>query len=173
MNGCTRATLLLLAFCAAVTAASTPKTYRNEEFGITVPIPETALPCFAPADEHDHGPALLSGTTDPQQCNDSDRIEGNRYVGIFAFFNALEDIERLPDFRKWDCAVVASRPCGPAPQGLRVAGLRSASAEVIEPKGWIDVIVVTQAGKPDPRYDPENPTVNYDLRLHTKSRFSR
>lgn len=169
-----RTNILALAVLTAIVAVAggpKPRIYRNEEFGITAPIPKEALPCFAPADEHDHGPALLLGTTDPKQCDDSDKIESNRYVGIFAFFNALEDIERLPDFRRWDCAVVASRPCGRAPEGLRVEGLRSASAEVIEPRGWIDVIVVTQAGKPDPRYDPKVPTVNYDLRLHTKAAF--
>lgn len=163
--------LAVLTAIAGVAVGPKPRIYRNEEFGITVPVPTETLPCFAPADEHDHGPVFLLGTTDAQQCADSDKIESNRYVGIFAFFNALEDIERLPDFRKWDCAVVASRPCGPAPQGLRIVGLRSASAEVIEPKGWIDVIVVTQAGKPDPRYDPKVPTVNYELRLHTKAAY--
>jgi hypothetical protein len=37
--------------------------------------------------------------------------------------------------------------------------------------GWIDVIVVTQAGKPDPAFDPSVPSVNYDLTLHTNPRY--
>jgi hypothetical protein len=37
--------------------------------------------------------------------------------------------------------------------------------------GWIDIIVVTQAGKPDPDFDPHVPSVNYDLTLHAKSRY--
>lgn len=37
--------------------------------------------------------------------------------------------------------------------------------------GWIDIIVVTQAGKADPNWDATAPSVNYDLSLHTTGRY--
>lgn len=65
-----------------------------------------------------------------------------------------------------DCVGFFKVFCGPAPKGLAVARLMSKSGRVSE-GDWTDILVVTQAGKPDPTFDPTVPSINYDLRLHT------
>jgi len=139
--------------------------YRNEEFGITVPVPKGALLCPTPDDQHDHGPAFLFATGGARGCRDLDHA---RSVDVFASYNAAEVTKKLHDFLKWECANVAKGPCRPAPGGLQVAGLPSEAARVDAPDGWVYIIVVTQAGKPDPAFDPSVPSVNYDLSLHTR-----
>jgi hypothetical protein len=159
---------------AALLLLATPvkaQVYRNEEFGITVPFPKETLPCLAPEDQHDHGPVFLLGTSDPGTCGDVPRIEQSRHVDIFAFFNALDDTKKLHDLLKWACGGVGKESCGQGPPDLGVSGLRSAAGRVNHPDGWIDIIVVTQAGKPDLRFDDAFvPSVNYILTLHTTGR---
>jgi hypothetical protein len=149
---------------AAVTlsaATAKPHVYRNDEFGITVPVPQGVLLCPLPDDEHDHGPVFLLGTTDATSCRDD--IKRHRYISVFASYQT-DDTKRLRDFLNWQC----EGPCRPAPGGLRVPGLRSASARVDRPSGWIEIIVVTQAGTPDPDFDASIPSVNYELSLYTR-----
>jgi hypothetical protein len=45
------------------------------------------------------------------------------------------------------------------------------AARVNRPDGWIDVIVVSQAGKPDRAFDPSVPSINYDVGLHTTPQY--
>lgn len=160
----TRAPKLVIA-AALLWGAATPKpkVYRNAEFGIAVPVPKSALLCVYP-DQHDHGPVFFLGTTDAASCHHD--IERHRYVNVFASYQT-EDTKRLRDFLSSECVGVAGAPCGPAPDGLHVAGLRSEAARVNRSDGWIYVIVVTQAGTPDPDFDPSVPSVNFDLSLHT------
>jgi hypothetical protein len=135
--------------------------YRNEEFGTTLPIPDSAHLCPEPENEHIHGPVMLLGTAEAKGCGD---LEHSRSILIFASYNVADDTKKLPDFLKWQCG----GPCLPPPSDLRITGLPSAAARVNRSEGWIDIIVVTQAGKPDPDFDPSVPLINYDLRLHTK-----
>lgn len=153
--------LILIAAVATNPTAAQPQDFQNAEFGITVPAPKGALLCPSPGDQHDHGPVFLLGTSDPKSCDDP---EHSRSVVIFASYNAADATKKLADFLKWECA----GPCGPAPPGLHVAKLPSESATADRSNGWIDVIVVAQAGKPDPSFDPTTPLINYDLTLHTK-----
>ena len=146
-----------------VMAPAKAQVYRNGEFGITAPVPKSALLCPTPGNQHDHGPIFLLGAGDPKNCDDSDR---SRSIVIFAGYNAADVTKKLEDFLKWQCG----GPCHRAPAGLGVPGLPSASARVNRPHGWIDIIVVTQAGEPDPDFDPSVPFVNYDVRLHTRAR---
>ena len=160
----TRAPKLVIAATLLWGAATPkPKVYWNEEFGITVPVPKSALLCVYP-DQHDHGPVFILGTTDAKSCRDD--IERSRYIDVFASYQT-EDTKRLRDFLRSECVGVAGAPCGPAPDGLHVAGLRSEAARVNRSDGWIYVIVATRSGKPDPAFDPTIPSVNYDLSLHT------
>ncbi|MFZ0519725.1 MAG: hypothetical protein WAL95_01800 [Candidatus Acidiferrales bacterium] len=48
--------------------------------------------------------------------------------------------------------------------------MRSKAGRVNRADGWIDIFVVTQAGKPDPQFDASVPSVSYDLSLHTTGR---
>jgi hypothetical protein len=57
--------------------------------------------------------------------------------------------------------------CGPAPADLTVNGLPSEAARINPSNGWIEIIVVTQAGKPDPDFDASVPSINYNLSLYT------
>jgi hypothetical protein len=153
---------LIAAFflCAATAKA---QVYRNDEFGITIPVPKNTLLCPTPHDQHDHGPIFLLGTIQETGCEDS---EHSRSIVHFAGYNAAEVNKKLRDFLQWECG----GPCRAAPAGLRFTGLASAAGRVNRPHGWVDIIVVTQAGEPDQDFDPSAPTINYDLRLHTRAR---
>lgn len=153
----------LVVVVAVTVAAAEPQVYRNREFGIIVPVPKGALLCSTPAGQHDHGPIFLLGSSDAKGCDDSER---HRAIVIFAGYNAADVTRKLQDFLRWEC----NGSCGVAPAGLRVAELPSAAARVNRSGGWMDIIVVTQAGKSDPASDPPVPSINYDLRLHTRAR---
>jgi hypothetical protein len=162
--------ILAFLFASLFFSVQAPKTqvYRNDEFGITVPVPEGTLFCVPRKDQHDHGPIFLPGSSDPSACDD---IDHNRYVLIFASYNAIRDTKRLHDFFKDQCTGIGGGPCHQAPEGLRIPGMATKVGRVNRPDGWIDIIVVTQAGKPAPDFDPSVPSVNYDLTLHTKPRY--
>jgi len=149
---------------SVIASATSPKIYRNPEFGITLPVPAGALLCTTPQEEHDHGPYMLLATADSEGCHD---IEHHRSVDVFASYNVSDETKRLSDFLKGQCAGVAGGPCRPAPGGLRIPGLPSASARVNRSDGWIEIIVVTQAGTPDPDFDPSVRLINYNLSLRT------
>lgn len=160
------ATAFIVAAALMNAATDKPQIYRNQEFGITVPVPKEVLRCPTPENEHDHGPVMLPGAADGKGCRD---LEHSRYIGIFASYNVAEVTKGLRDFLKWECADLAKGPCRPASKSLQVTGLPSMAARVNRSDGWVDIIVVTQAGKPDPgAFDGSVPSVNYDLTLHTR-----
>ncbi|MFZ0883125.1 MAG: hypothetical protein WAN14_06975 [Candidatus Acidiferrales bacterium] len=148
-------------------AAAGPQVYRNEEFGIRLPIPKAVLYCVPPEDEHDHGPVFLLQGTKSQAC---DELSYKRYIAIFAGYNAVDTTKRLGDYLTSECTGIGRGPCRPAPRDLQIAGMRSKAGRVNRADGWIDIFVVTQAGKPDPQFDASVPSVNYDLSLHTTRR---
>ncbi len=152
----------LVALMAFASSAS-PRIYHNEEFGITLPVPERTLLCAFPP-QHDHGPVFVLGGATNQACFDLDR---NRAIVIFASYNASDETKKLLDFLWWECTGIAKHPCGLPPEGLRIKGRTAAAARVDGADGWIDIFVVTQAGKPDPAFDASVPTINYDLSLRT------
>jgi hypothetical protein len=157
--------LTLVALMASADDANA-RIYHNEEFGITLPVPEAALLCAFPP-QHDHGPVLMLGAGDNQACFD---LEGNRVIDIYASYNASDNTKKLLDFLRWECLEIAKHPCDLPPEGLRIKGRTAAAGRVDGADGWIDIFVVTQAGKPDPAFDASVPTINYDLRLHTTVR---
>lgn len=138
--------------------------YRNDEFGIPVPIPEGAQLCSIPEDEHDHGPFFVLGNAEPAACNDK---PDGRYIAVFAGYNAVDDTKRLSDFLRWECVEIGGGHCSAAADGLRIAGMKTMAGRVNRNDGWMEVCVVTQAGKADPNFDASVPSINYDLRLHT------
>ena len=160
------AVLLILLLLQSARAVG-PQVYRNGEFGVTIPIPTNALLCSFPEDEHDHGPLLLLGGADPKACDDQER---SRYIVIFASYNAVDATKRLGDYLASECTGIGRGPCRLAPRDLQIAGMRSKAGRVNRTDGWIDIFVVTQAGKPDPQFDATVPSVNYELMLHTSAR---
>ena len=161
-----RATLIVVAMALVSAATAEPQGYRNEEFGIAVSAPTGTLLC--PTLEDDHGPIFILGPAQTKACDD---VEYNRSIIVFAGYNAYVGTKRLDDFFRWECANLVKRRCRPAPSGLQITGLPSEAGRVNHADGWIDILVVTQAGKPDPNFDASVPLINYDLRLHTKARF--
>ncbi len=141
--------------------------YHNEEFGITLPLPERTHLCRMPDYQHDHGPALLLGTTDVKYCYHGDHA---RRIDVFASYNAVQSTKTLHDFLRAECAGLTDESCRRAPPDLYITGMRTAAGRVDYPGGSIDIIVVIQAGKPDPAFDPSVPLINYDLTLHTSPR---
>jgi hypothetical protein len=92
---------------------------------------------------------------------------------IFGSSNAVEESKTLHTFLKSLCAFVPDQwnepdaICAPAPADLNVNGLPSEDARINHLNGSIEIIVVTQAGKPDPDFDASVPSFNYDMRLNT------
>jgi hypothetical protein len=164
----TRASLFLIALLSLSAAAAGPQAYRNDELGITAPVPKGTLLCLFPEDQHDHGAVFLIGNADENGCYD---MPHNRYVVVFASYNAVEETKKLHDFLKEQCTGIGGGPCRPAPNGLRVDGMSTKAARVNRSDGWIDIIVVTQAGKPDPACDRSVPSINYDVGVHTSAPY--
>jgi len=152
---------------AVVLSAATyePQTYRNEEFGITLPVPEGVLLCPHPEDEHDHGPVMVLDRSEAKGCSDA---EGGRIIEVFASFNAAQATKTLRKLLQSDCSDISKGKCNSAPPHMTLKGLPSMAARVNRADGWIDIFVVAQAGKPDPAFDASVPSVNYELWLHTK-----
>ncbi len=154
--------LTILGVMATGTTGS--QIYRNEQFGIVLPVPDGTVLC-PQLTGLDHGPVILLGNSDVKSCMNPD----HRSIGVFAGYNAADVTKHLADYMKWECENAEKRPCEQPPSDLKVPGLHSMAARVNDPNGRIEILVVTQAGKPDPDFDPTVPSVNYDLRLRTRS----
>jgi hypothetical protein len=163
---------LLLLLCTAA-AAQQNQTYRNREFGIVLPIPTGTLPCIPPfyrGNGIDHGPQIMLGTNDPSLCSKS---SGKRYMDVFASYTTTDEEKSLDTYLRSPCADLPpiendpSAVCGPAPADLGVNGLPSRAARINHSNGWIELIVVTQAGRPDPDFDPSVPSISYEFGLYT------
>jgi hypothetical protein len=156
--------LLLFAVVLAGTVVASETTYRNEEFGIYIAIPQGVQLCLPRKEQHDHGPVFL---LEHAANNAGSEITLNRVIVIFAGYNANDTTKRLNNFLDDLCDNIGKGKRVEAPPRLEVNGLPSVAAMVVRSDGWIDVFVATQAGKADPAFDPLVPSINYDLRLHT------
>ena len=159
--------LFVFGFATGATSQRTP--YRNHEYGIVLPIPPGTLPCIPPVyrgNGPDHGPQILLGTNDANLCSKS---SGKRYVNVFASYNASDDTKTLHALLESTCEFEVKRPCSPAPAHLHFGGLKSEAGRFDLSDGSIEIIVVTQAGKPDPDFDSSVPSINYELFLYTEA----
>jgi len=160
----------LIIMCSVTVAGATSRTplYRNAEFGISLPVPASAQMCPTPPnDRTHHGATFLLGTRDMNLCKISAR---NRWISIWAEYNSAEETKTLHSFLEWQCEHEAEGHRQSAPEGLRITGMSSEAARVDRPDGSIEVLVVVQAGKPDPNFDASVPANNYELSLHTDSK---
>jgi len=144
--------------------AERPQTYRNNEFGITLPIPNGVMLCPNSEDVHDHGPLMLLGSTNVKRCTDA---EWGRYIEVFGMGNAADATKTLDKFFQSSCADpdTGEGECGPPPPDLQIPGMEIAAGTVKHANGWADIIVVTQGGKLDPAFDASVPSINYVIRL--------
>lgn len=160
----------LLVFEFAVCAASQRAPYRNQEYGIVLPFPPDTLPCVPPAYQGngaDHGPQILLGTQDASFCSKS---SGKRYVDVFASYNTTDDTKTLHALLESSCEYEVKRACSAAPPNLQFSGRKSEAGRLDRSDGSLEIIVVTQAGKPGPDFDASVPSINYELFLNTDKR---
>ncbi|MGA9670067.1 MAG: hypothetical protein WBQ94_12715 [Terracidiphilus sp.] len=156
----------LLALAALpITAAAKTHVYRNLEFGIVVPIPH-GLYLFPPHQMTgiDHGRQLFFKPTSVEDCNNGGC---DRYIGFFAGCNCFEGTKHLHDFLEAQCTVFGGKDCLESPPELGIKGLKSESARIKLPNGKVEILVVTQAGKPAPDFDATVPSINYSIYLLT------
>ena len=140
--------------------------YSNPEYRIRLRVPEQARLCTAPKNEHDHGFVLLLNGGGAKACHTDAEY---RNISVFAFGNALDDTKHLPGLLNMGCEDYGTS-CRSGPPGLAIPGLASATGQVDAPKGWVQVVVATQAGEPSP-FDPGEPSINYLFQLQTKPEF--
>lgn len=158
------------------TPSSAEAVYVNPEFGLYVPIPEGLQMCehpyldFQEVVEHNHGTSIFLDPADSQSCaavdiDNSVDIEHGRAIFVSAWYNATDFTRTLKLFRRNECE---NQHCLPAPKGLSFPKSRSASYRVNGRDGWIDIVVLTQAGHDDFGFpgDPQF-AVNYIATLHT------
>lgn len=158
--------------CSAASATSHKSVYRNEDYGIYLHVPSGAWLCPTEGNGSDHGPALLLGSEDASVCRSHSRQK--RWIMIFGSGNAAEETKTLHSFLKYLCTRLPEEwnepgevSCIPAPADLSVNGLPSDAARIDHTNGTIEIIVVTQAGKPDPDFDASVPSFNYSFSLYT------
>jgi len=158
--------LVLFAFPVALIAQRT--VYRNRDFGIVLPIPH-GLYLFRPHSMTgiDHGRQFFFKPTSVKDCG---KGLCDRYIEVFGSYNSAENTKRLHDFLSDQCVGVANGPCQPAPEDLKVSGLRSEAARVDHANGKVEIIVVAQAGKPNPDFDASAPGFNYSISLKSSAR---
>ncbi|MGO9084561.1 MAG: hypothetical protein ACLQBK_04980 [Candidatus Sulfotelmatobacter sp.] len=156
----------LVILCSVTGAASHQAIYRNQDYGIVLPVPSGALLCAVPADAHgiDHGPQLLLGTKDATLCRE---WSGKRYMDVFASYNVADDTKLLHDLLEYSCHSEVKKACSPAPTGLHIPGMKTEAGRLDRPDGSLEIIVVTQAGKADPGGDSSVPSINYAFNLNT------
>jgi hypothetical protein len=114
----------------------------------------------------DHGRQFFFKPTSVEDCNNGGC---DRYIEVDANYNCVEDTKHLHDFLEHACTVFGGVECLLPPEDLKVKGLASESAKVKLRDGRVEILVVTQAGKPDPNFDASVPSINYSIALLTNS----
>jgi hypothetical protein len=152
------------------TVSAGQHTYSNEEYGIRVVVPESSYLCPPPESGRDHGPVFMIGyKNNSMRGCDIDLNKAARFINIFAGYNAADDSKHLDDLLKSQRNAIGKGRWQTAPSGLTINGLRTEASRMNHRDGWMDIVVVTQAGEPDPDYDATAPYMNYTLWLHTNS----
>jgi hypothetical protein len=160
-----RLTVLLVLIVLPDSFLAQTRAYRNREFGFVVPIPD-GLYLFSPHEMNgiDHGRQFFFKPTSIEECN---KGGCDRYIAVDAFYNTVTDTARLHDYLEHACTVFGGVECLQPPPDLRIRGLKSESARVKLPNGRVELLVVTQAGKPAPDFDASVPSINYSICLLT------
>jgi hypothetical protein len=147
--------------------------YRNPGFGVTAPMPKGLANCNGVFDEHDHGFVFFLDSHDRKACDDLTTSIRHRTISLFSSFNATDDTKTLKLFRQSTCDDIVEYDhgtCVSAPRGLRIGAIPVVTLQVNYPDGWIDIMVMAQAGH-WPRQSRRDPTlaVNYTVTLRTES----
>jgi hypothetical protein len=157
----------LLTFLSVAGAASQRSIYRNQQYGISLPVPAGALLCKPLAYEgsgSDHGAQMLLGTDDATLCSKS---SGKRYMDIWASYIVAGQEETLRGDLESTCESELHRACSPAPAGLHINGMKTEGGRLDRPDGSVEIILIAHAGKPAPDFDASVPSMTYSLSLIT------
>lgn len=156
---------LLVLMALPISSNAQARVYRNREFGYVVPIPR-GLYLFSPHEMNgiDHGRQLFFKPTKVEDCNNGGC---GRYIEFNAYFNTSDNTAKLHDFLENECTIFGGKKCLQPPDDLKIEGLACGAARVELPDGRIEFLVVTQAGKPAPDFDPTVPSINYSIELLT------
>ena len=155
----------LFAFLPVSGKASQNQVYRNEENGVILPVPAGGLLCKPPAYEGtgaDHGAQMLLGTVDAALCS---KWSGKRYMEVFASYRTGRTLHGGLESQ---CNFEVKRACSPSPANLQIKGMKSESGQLVRSDGSIEILLVTEAGKPDPNFDVTVPSMIYTLGLVTR-----
>lgn len=145
----------------------TAEKYVNEEFGLRVVFPDDLVFCSGAAGEHDHGITIFLDPGTVKDCSVESEYDDRRFIDVFAFYNALDDIKGLHGLLRWSCEDASKSRCLPPPKGLRLGHWHSLSARANLRGDRVEIVVVTQAGRnPQVPYAPM-PLVNYVVSLYT------
>ncbi|MGP8252829.1 MAG: hypothetical protein ACLQHF_12400 [Terracidiphilus sp.] len=158
---------LLVLMISTVHSLAQTRVYRNSEFGFEVPIPH-GLYLFRPHEMNgiDHGRQFFFKPTSVEDCNHGGC---DRYIEVDAYCNCTVDTAKLHDLLEHECTVFGGAECLDPPKGLMVKGMASESARAKLRDGRVEILVVTQAGKPDPNFDASVPSINYSIILLTNN----
>lgn len=161
----TRVIPLLVLMALLIPSNAQTKVYRNRQFGMVIPIPH-GLYLFRPHEMTgvDHGRQFFFKPTSIEDCNNGGC---DRYIEVDAYYNTIDETAKLHDFLEHECTVFGGVECLQPPEDLKVKGLASESARIKLPNGRVEILVVTQAGKPAPDFDASVPSINYSICLLT------
>lgn len=160
----------MVVLCSAASAFPRESVYQNKQYGIFLHIPSAAWLC-PQGGGSDHGPFLLLGSKDASRCRSD--LRQNRWISIFGQYS---DGETLHTFLNRLCADTPppgndfEEVTNSAPTDLGVGGLPSNTARINHSNGAIEIIVVTQAGKPNPEFEASVPSFEYSFSLNTDTR---
>jgi hypothetical protein len=163
-------TFVALGWLATLAAPAFAETYRNPEFGFAVELPPGLPTCQKPVGEPDQGVAVFLDAG-PGGCIGA---AGRPLVTVFGRYNADHQPSPEAELRR-ACALLPGRQL-PAPPDLAIGHLESAACRVNRPDGWIDILVVAQAGqRPEALGEASTvaqatPFINYMALLHTQVR---
>jgi hypothetical protein len=112
----------------------------------------------------DHGRQFFFKPTSVEDCNSGGC---DRYIAVDAYYNTTNDTAKLHDLLEHECTVFGGVECLQPPPDLQIKGLKCESARVKLPNGKVEILVVTQSGKPAPDFDASVPSINYSICLLT------
>ncbi|WP_119419364.1 hypothetical protein [Desertibaculum subflavum] len=165
-----QAIFAVLGWLAALAGPALAETYRNPEYGFAVELPPGLPTCRRPIGEPDQGIAVFLDAG-PGGCISA----GARpLVTLFGRYNADHRPSPEAELRRV-CALLPGRQM-PAPPDLTIGDLDSAACRVNRTGGWVDILVVAQAGaRPETMgatgtIAQATPFINYTALLHTHIR---
>lgn len=157
-----RAAIALLWLSRAIeTSAGLPPTVVNSEFKFSASVPATMISCEAASGSHPHSFTILL-SPGRQGCSSS---TPQPYVGLFGDYYIAYD---RASAQALNLLCPRSQDAVPGElQNLGFPGHASAVCRRDHRNGWVDVLVIAQAGSWPDKGNSDVPHINYTAQLHT------